>query len=160
MPVSKRQRLQMQDRRRRVATLFLAHATQQEIADQLGIARRTVVNDVKWLRELWQREMLEDPVAMRAQELAELNDMERDCIRAYQLSRDRGWIAERRMIKERKAKLVGLDAPTKQEHSGPGGEPLQRDVTVLIDALADPNIRDRLDDLAERLEGQSGGNGC
>ena len=107
-----------------MAGFLLGHATQEEIARREGVARQTINADVKALREAWRKELIDDPVAIKAQELAELNDMERDCIRGYALSHDRTWIAERRLIKERKAKLLGLDAPVRQEHSGPEGGPI------------------------------------
>ena len=86
--------------------------------------------------------------------------MERDCIRAgYEISGDAVWIRERRMIKERKAKMLGLDAPVRQEHTGPAGEPIKQDVRLVQDALADPDTRQALDDLSKRLESKSGRNG-
>ena len=124
MGQSKEQRLAIEARRRRVVGFLLGHATQEEMARREGVNRQTINADVKALRALWRKELIDDPVMLKAQELAELNDMERDCIRGYALTSDRGWIAERRLIKERKAKLLGLDAPTKQEHAGTGGGPL------------------------------------
>ena len=135
------------------------HATQEEIARREGVSRQTINNDVKVLRETWRKELVDDPVAIKAQELAELNDMERDCMRGYSRTHDRVWVAERRLIKERKAKLLGLDAPVKQEHTGPEGRPIRQDLTVMIDALDNPDTRDLLDALGQRLESNAGGNG-
>ena len=137
----------------------MGHATQEEIARREGVSRKTINADVKALREMWRKELIDDPVAIKAQELAELNDMERDCIRGYALTHDRAWIAERRLIKERKAKLLGLDAPVRQEHSGPEGGPIKQDLTVITDALDEAETRDALDALSQRLESHAGGNG-
>ena len=137
--------------------MLAGHATQEEIARRLGVARQTINADVKTLRALWLKELIEDPVQTKAQELAELNDMERDCAREFAKHPDRAWIAERRMIKERKHKLLGLDAPAKQEISAPGGGPIQTDMKVILDALNDPEARDALDALSRRLESQSSG---
>ena len=138
---------------------MMGHATQEEIARREGVSRKTINADVKALREMWRKELIDDPVAIKAQELAELNDMELDCIRGYALSHDRSWIAERRLIKERKAKLLGLDAPVRQEHSGPEGGPIKQDLTVITDALDETETRDALDALSQRLESHAGGNG-
>ena len=43
------------------------------------------------------------------------------------------------------------------EHSGKDGGPIQTDMKVILDALADPKTRDALDALSRRLESQSGG---
>ena len=137
----------------------MGHMTQEEISRREGVSRKTVANDVKALQAQWRKELIDDPVIIKAQELAELNDMERDCIRGYALSGDAVWLRERRQIKERKAKLLGLDAPIRQEHSGPDGEPIEQHVRVIADALKDPDTRDALDALSQRLEGHAGSNG-
>ena len=139
--------------------MLTGHATQEEIAQRLEVSRQTISAGVKALRELWRKELVENPVQLKAQELAELNDMERDCIRQFSRLPDRAWIAERRMIKERKHKLLGLDVPAKQEISAPGGGPIQTDVKVILDALNDPEARDTLDALSQRLESQPSGDG-
>ena len=45
------------------------------------------------------------------------------------------------------------------EHSGKDGGPIQTDMKVLLDALADPKTRDALDALSRRLESQPSGDG-
>ncbi len=83
--------------------------------------------------------------------------MERNCVLSYNKRRALGWATLRLRIKERKAKLLGLDAPAKQEISAPGGGPIQTDVKVILDALNDPDTRDALDALSRRLESQPSG---
>ena len=138
---------------------MMGHMTQEEIARREGVSRQTVSNDVKTLQLRWRQELVGDPAMIKAQELAELNDMERDCIRGYALTGDAVWLRERRQIKERKAKLLGLDAPVRQEHTGPEGEPIKQDIRVIVDALANAETRDTLDNLGERLESDTSGNG-
>ena len=43
------------------------------------------------------------------------------------------------------------------EHSGKDGGPIQTDMKVILDALADPKTRDALDALSRRLESQPSG---
>ena len=159
MGQSKAQKQAIEARRRRVAGLLLGHDTQDEIARREEVSRQTIVNDVRALRKQWRQELVDDPVAIKAQELAELNDMERDCIKGYELTKDAAWVRERRLIKERKAKLLGLDAPLKQEHTGPAGGPIQQDVRLIKDALNNADTRDALDALGQRLESHARGNG-
>ena len=59
----------------------------------------------------------------------------------------------------RRCKLLGLDSPQKLEHSGKDGGPIQTDMKVILDALADPKTRDALDALSRRLESQPSGGG-
>ena len=139
--------------------MLLGHATQDAIARQLNVTRKTISADVKALRELWRQELVGDPVEVMARELAELNDMERDCSQSFAVTGDAVWLRERRLIKERKARMLGLDAPVKQEHTGPAGEPIKQDVTVIVDALFNADTRDALDTLSQRLEGHPSGNG-
>ena len=157
MAQNKEQRQKTEDRRRQVATLLLRHSTQQEIAGKLGASRQTISSDVKYLHALWRKELIDDPVVVKARELAELDDMERNCVLSYNKRRALGWATLRLRIKERKAKLLGLDAPAKQEISAPGGGPIQTDVKVILDALNDPDTRDALDALSRRLESQPSG---
>lgn len=159
MGQTKEQREHMEERRRRVARFLRTRLTQDEIAAELGVTRRTIISDVKAIREMWRKEMVEDPVALRTQELADLEQMERECVVQYSLTRERGWITERRQIKERRSKMLGLDAPAKQEHSGPDGGPLKQEVTFITDALDNPDTRDALDALSQRLEGHASSNG-
>ena len=45
------------------------------------------------------------------------------------------------------------------EHSGKDGGPIQTDMKVILDALNDPEARDALDALSQRLESQPSGDG-
>jgi hypothetical protein len=47
----------------------------------------------------------------------------------------------------------------KAEISGAGGGPIQTDVKVILDALNDPEAREALDALSQRLESQPSGDG-
>ena len=60
---------------------------------------------------------------------------------------------------DRRCKLLGLDAPQKLEHSGVDGGPIQTDMTVISDALADPKTRDALKAIAQRMEGHPSDDG-
>ena len=62
------------------------------------------------------------------------------------------WLLSRRMPEKYGDKLS-------LEHSGKDGGPIQTDMKVILDALADPKTRDALDALSRRLESQPSGDG-
>ena len=109
---SKQQRAAIEERRRKVTGLYLGRVSKTRIAQALAVERHTIAADIRWLEEQWRKELLGDPVAVRAQELAELDDMERE---TAQHQGDLKWMDRRIKLKERRAKMLGLDAPQKQE---------------------------------------------
>jgi len=62
---------------------------------------------------MWRRELVTDPVAVKAKEWAEIEEAESQCWLQYNITQESKWFTELRGWKERKAKLLGLDAPLK-----------------------------------------------
>lgn len=114
------EKLAIEERRRKVASLWLAHVTQNEIARQLEVSQPTVSLDIKAIRQQYRAERTE----ILDREAAELDQMERDAALQFAHTKAREWMSERRAIKERRARMLGLDAPAKVEASGPGGGPI------------------------------------
>ena len=56
-------------------------------------------------------------------------------------------------------KALGHQDKVALEHSGKDGGPIQTDMKVILDALNDPDTRNALDILAQRLESQPSGDG-
>lgn len=98
-------------RRKLVGDLYLAHTGQDDIARQLKCNQSTVSRDIKWLKKVWMRESIGEIGDCILQELAELNDMERQAALAF--ARENGknprWLLARLRIKEKKYMLLGLD---------------------------------------------------
>lgn len=115
------EKLLIEERRRKVATLWLAHVTQEEIAAQIGVSQKTVSVDISAIKAQYRAERTE----IIDRENAELDHMERECALRYQREKAGEWLDRRLKVKERRAKLLGLDAPSKVEASGPGGGPLR-----------------------------------
>ena len=119
---------EIEARRRKVARLYARKVTQTEIAQSLGVDQATVSRDVQAIEAQWRREVQAEVEAIRAQELTELREMERDVIHPRSKAtsdRDRArWVAERLKIKARVAALMGLDAPVVLEHTGRDGGPI------------------------------------
>jgi len=112
-----------------VATLLARKLTVREIhralaGDGFTISERTVWGDIAAVRQIWKERIAAPIEERRAQEWAELEEMERtcakgltDCDKGDHASKAR-YLAERRQIKARKAALLGLDAPALVKHAG------------------------------------------
>ncbi len=113
MGQSKAQKQAIVERRRNVASLLLRQTQKQQIAALVGVTLDTITADTHWLEAKWRAELIDDPVALKAKEWAEIEEAESECWENYSASRDPRWLTELRGWKERKAKLLGLDCPLK-----------------------------------------------
>jgi transcriptional regulator with XRE-family HTH domain len=82
----KNQLHQRLDRRRQVAQLYSRGLSQVEIAERLGVSQPTVSNDLKVLRAEWLPSALTDFNQAKAQELAKIDNLEREAWTAWQRS--------------------------------------------------------------------------
>lgn len=102
-------------RRSTVAQLVIAHHSLRSIADDLGVNKSTIHRDIEALRIEWQKQRLAAMDQAAAEDLQRLSAIERTLWPFVQ----RGDLqALDRLLKvmERKAKLLGLDAPDRIEH--------------------------------------------
>ena len=190
MAAPKRTKFEIEDNRRDITRLYLRGKTQAEIAKELEISRAMVAYDLGAIQNRWKRETVRDLDADKVQELEKLAELERTYWAAWDASlermeatatertEDHDGASTKATVKreprygnpaylqgvmrciERRAKLLGLDAPVRQEHSGPNGVPIQADLRVVLDdLLRDPDARNNLDALARRMEGHASGNG-
>lgn len=105
-------------RRRDVAERFLARETTEEIAAALKVSLRTVARDLKYLKGQWASEAGTAIAEAKARELAELDRMEAECVRAFNQTKDSAkdavrsvrFMALRLKIKDQRARLLGLHA--------------------------------------------------
>lgn len=127
-----REELAQEEIRRRqelVATLLARKLTYREIQRALAgsgfvVSIATIDRDVAAVRRVWKERIAAPIEELRAQEVAEMDDMERAV--AHELSAvDKGdhaskarYIAERVKIKVRKHAVLGLDKPTEVKHAG------------------------------------------
>jgi predicted transcriptional regulator len=117
MSVTTQKTAEIEERRRKVAGLYLSRVKQEDIARQLGVSQPTVSLDIKAILAEYRAERHEQI----DREAAELDAMEQQAAAGFTRRKDRQWLETRLKIKDRRAKLLGLDAPTKQEVSGPDG---------------------------------------
>jgi hypothetical protein len=138
------------DRRRKVAALALARVSQQEIARQLNVSEATISKDLAFARAQWAAERQADIGAERAQELARLAADEAQWRRKLQaepgLLGQLGIYDRIHRIGERRAKMLGLDAPTKIAPTTPDGaqqwQPGPDAVRAALAALRSPDAGD------------------
>lgn len=124
-----RRRQEVSRRRATVAKLWTRRLTQEEIASAVGVDQSTVSRDIKMLVANWRKEALGDLTAARARELADLDGMEREAAVAASANVSPQALARllevRLRVKERRARLLGLDAPTRSEVTGREGGPIE-----------------------------------
>ena len=101
---------------------FRLHLREYEIAERLGVSQPTISRDVAYLVEQARQSAAKDVDEHRARELADLDEMERDAAIQFQSTKDPRWMTERRMIKARRADMLGLDAPNKIAPTDPTGK--------------------------------------
>lgn len=107
--------------------------TMREIAAEVGVTAGTVCKDITTLKRQWLKESVEAINLIKARELAELGEMEREASSLFAVasrwrtgpdgvperlpnhSRAQGWMEKRLRIKELRAKLCGLNAPEELE---------------------------------------------
>ncbi len=165
MAAPRRSKFQIEDNRRDSTRLYLRGKTQSEIAELLGISRSMVAYDLNAIQEQWRENTVRDLDADKVRELAKTDELERIYWAAWESSLEqRETTATARteagdrirttaqMKKEtrdgnpaflegvlkciqRRARLLGLDAPTKQEHKG------SIEVRPDLSALTDEDLR-------------------
>ena len=87
------------------------HRAMQALEPPIICGVKTVYRDIEALEKLWRQELIRDGVAKKDKELAEIEEAEAECWLKYGATGGREWLAELRGWKERKAKMLGLDAP-------------------------------------------------
>jgi len=163
-------KLEIARRSAKVAEHYLAGLTQEEIAAKLGVGKATVSRDLKRIHARWQEIAIDAREEWVRKELARLLIVEREAWRGWKRSlKDRQvrttkqtesgteetekvegqagdptFLARVLDCIRRRADLLGLDAPTRSELSGPGGSP----ITLAAGQLTDDEL--------ERIAGGGG----
>ena len=175
----RQKRLARAERREKVARLALQRVSASEIARLVGVHRSTVDADIQRARETWLEEAKravgervgqdlrvldhdEARLRSRADEIAKrIHDCEGDVF-SPMLDALRLRIYDRIMkIMERRAKLMGLDAPVRAELSGPDGGPIElTGGEIARRVLMNPETKELVAMLVRKLaDGNGNGNG-
>jgi len=121
MASPKRTKMRIENDRCQTAKLYIRGQTQQEIAGVIGVSRQQIAYDLKVIKAQWRAETAHDLDAHRARQLAELVMVAGEAWAGW----ERSILGERPgspsyleivlRCSERKAKLLGLDAPIKAD---------------------------------------------
>ena len=146
------QAAEQEERRRKVGQLYIGGVPKGEIAKTLGYSKQTVTRDVKWLRRLWVKELIKDPVEHQAPTLATLYKLEEDAAEKYiATGLPRWWYRWLRAVVST-SKFLGLDTPTKLDAKldtedvsftiqfKTPGAPHKMDANLDIFALGNPSL--------------------
>jgi hypothetical protein len=98
--------------------LLTRHLTYREMAQQLGVSHSTIGEDVKVIRERWRERAGNDYADFLAEELAKLDQLEREVLPHALSSGPKGGVNLRAVdrvltIMERRGRYLGLDSPSK-----------------------------------------------
>jgi orotate phosphoribosyltransferase-like protein len=105
---------EIDDRRQQVAALRRQGRTMAQIARELGVSTATISIDVRAMQVEWQELHRRDHDAWMMTELAKLDALEAAAWEQVAASKGRMFGIDRVLaIMDRRAKLLGLDAPTK-----------------------------------------------
>jgi hypothetical protein len=140
----KHQSQQVIARRVQVAELWARRVTQREMARVLNVSEPTISRDIAALTAEWRKEAQAFLDDVKAHELADLDSMERDVALKYTQTENLRLIDVRLRIKDRRARLLGLDAPTRVDATISDDvdlftdpEAVRAHLTALIDRAAD-----------------------
>lgn len=133
MPPSSARKAQREARRAKVAELLLAGVSGNRIAQMLGTtSRKTIRADIDALLARWAEDQKpEDRDRWRAHELAKLAEMEPAILREAKKG-SVAFVDRELRLMERRAKLLGLDAPARQEVTGAEGAPLKFGTVIIL----------------------------
>lgn len=170
MPGEKRTKAQKFKDRETIAALRLRKKTLAQMAEATGLSVMTVRRELKALMGEWQVAAAEDIAAIKARDLQQLEEMERETWAEWERSK-LDW--QKRMaesdgkdgkkskvetggqcgdprymnvllgIQERRAKILGIDAPQKVAPTDPSGE-------KPYTAMSDAELNQRIAELAAK----------
>ena len=165
----------------RITRWYIRGDTQTEIAARLGLSQKQISYDLNTIRQRWRKETTFNLDEHKQRELARIDEAEREYWQAWERSKKRKtkqvrempgdgsrFVVERGQCDgnpaflagvmaciDRRCKLLGLDAPSKQELTGKDGGPIE------YNDMSDANSRimGRLAQLAARTGTQEAING-
>jgi hypothetical protein len=128
---------QINERRRQVAALYLAHQSLHAIARQVGMSVGTVCEDLKALKQAWREESRFDVAQIMEREILELDEMEAEAVRQYSQSKDGRWFERRLKVKERRSRMLGFEASVPPAEPTEAANVVIREVIVNLQQPAD-----------------------
>jgi hypothetical protein len=110
--------VKLEERRKKVAELYIRSMTEEQVADKLGCSRSTIHRDIQAVRAEWRAEMLESVGDAIAVELSRIEEARREAWAAWEESVKKGKRNSRFLTVvlecgDRIAKLLGLNEAEK-----------------------------------------------
>ena len=153
-----------------IAAQYLKGRRQVDIGADLGLSQMVISRDLKEIHKRWRQSSLIDVNEARHQELSRIDELEREYWGAWrrsceaktktrtetgaagskasretdQMLGNPAYLAGVQWCIERRCKIFGIDAPVRNELSGPGGEPIAHKVNHGIDGDTATSIFDIL----------------
>lgn len=87
MAVPKSKKIEISRRRALVAEMYIRKMYQHDIAAELGVARQTVMADLKALQKEWQESAAVNIAESKAEQLAKIDELERQAWDAWEQSK-------------------------------------------------------------------------
>jgi hypothetical protein len=155
---------QIRSDRAEIAQLYLQRRTQVEIAEKLGLSRQQIAYDLNAVREEWLQSSLIDFNQRKLEELARIDQLEREYFDAWFKSQKETQVSTTEQITgeggdrlratvrkeeqtgnsqylagvqwciEQRCKISGFHAPTVTQLTGPGGGPIPVSLEAVIQA--------------------------
>ena len=122
--------IRIDKRRARVAELRKAGKTKSQIAEELHCNESTIARDLRALNQAWQIAKVDteaERTLMHERLEALLSAVWPQAVAGHLKAVD-----EALRVLKQEAELLGLDAPTKREISGPDGDPIEVATTVAL----------------------------
>jgi len=152
--VKAEEKVEIVNRRRRVAELLLQKVSPLEVANRLAIKRDIVYRDIEVIRDQWRKDTVQDVSAIIAADLANLASDEGKLRRRWDVTLDtKLWLDIHKQIivvMERRAKMQGLDAP---EEVALDISTLNEIVTLLLAVVVPFVPPEKRNELADAVEG-------
>ena len=151
-PAGRSRRLELAQRRQRVAELYIRNRYQHEIAAELGCSQSTISRDIDAIEQDWRESAVSDMECRKAKELAAIDEVQRELWAAWKRSQadhevettedgltqqgaftkttkkredqvgDPAFMAGIQRCIEQRCKLLGLNAPDKHALTDPDGK--------------------------------------
>ena len=123
-------------RRVQVSALRLSHLTQPEIAERLGVSIGTVNSDLQAIRKEWAERRSIGYEAWLEEELAKLDRLERSLMPLA--LQGKAHVADRILsIMDRRSRMLGLDQPSRHEHTVITRDAIDAEIERLEAEMAD-----------------------
>ena len=111
MAAPKRTPFEIERDRAEISELYLKGATQLAIAEQLGLSRQQIGYDLGKIQQQWRTHTALDLDSHKGQQLAKLDQLEREYWMGWEEKQDRGFLDSILNVIRQRSRLLGLEIP-------------------------------------------------